>query len=132
VFNQIVESNDLTYSLVFLFFFHKDLKALLKTTNTGQSILKCYAQRNCLEQTHRMKMIDEIVEEFYRKSYVIRYADIVIVTSKIIELFPNEEEKTYYTLSDDKNNRVKGNIFDRNKLYQAKIRRIRVGNQAIK
>jgi hypothetical protein len=79
-----------------------------------------------------MKMIDEIVEEFYRKSYVIRYADIVIVTSKIIELFPNEEEKTYYTLSDDKNNRVKGNIFDRNKLYQAKIRRIRVGNQAIK
>jgi hypothetical protein len=77
-----------------------------------------------------MKMIDQIVEEFYRQSYVLRNDDIVIVGSKIIELFPNEEEKIYYTLSDDKNYRVKGKIFDRNKLYKAKLRRIRAAANA--
>lgn len=64
----------------------------MNSTARGQHILKTYKTLNSFLPDTRAKLVEIIVDEIFRRGLPKGNKTAITITSKIIELFPTEDE----------------------------------------
>lgn len=75
-----------------------DLEMLLNSTSKGKMILSLYRQRNCLDGPARQTLTDLVIAEELREDFNKRITSqrFQEIAEAIVELFPGENEDTYF------------------------------------
>jgi hypothetical protein len=95
----------------------------------GSLVLVNRAAGHPLDNNLRQDLVRCIVDEFYGRRQYMGVKQYRIMTKKIMELFPGEEEETYIRLSHNnpKKSELGGKLVVRHKNFVKKMRRLKNG-----